>query len=243
MPKKQPKLGRRHAPDDRDYQLKRRRLTTAPEPSRPYTYHRVGKQLYQGMTGTCVPHAGCHIVNGSPVRRANPNPFDMYRIIVAIDEWSDNDFEASQPDSGLQFGTSVRAGVKAFINAGYINGEYQFTYNVQDAAQWVWKFSPVWMGTIWTASMFEYVNGKFAVVDLSSGIVGGHSYVWDGVNMAYEYRVPGIGTNSFAIRKGKGRFHNTWEGQEFFWLTFDQIEPLISRENDGEVCLLTELAA
>jgi len=44
--------------------------------------------------------------------KSGPTPWDIYRGAVAVDEWSDNDDEASLPDGdpGMDSGTSVRAG-------------------------------------------------------------------------------------------------------------------------------------
>src|SRR5690349_13432585 len=129
-------MGRLPAPDERDCSFplqamlgkKPRRRT------RPWDRPRV---LDQGGSGTCVGHAWRLWLEMAP--HLHPadyglGAFDIYRAAVLLDEFRQNDREAriEDPDQ-LQHGTSVRAGAKAMLAAGYI-GEYRWAYDAATVA-------------------------------------------------------------------------------------------------------------
>ena len=153
-----PGFGRRFAPDDRDRNFLMRRMLgdarTLDLPSRKtWGIHRTA--LDQGNTGTCVGHAWRNFLRCAPIRteRGGPSPFDIYRSAVLKDTWRGNDDEARLPDrdSGLDFGTSVRAGAEAVTDFGRLKS-YVWAFELQPVIEWVLTEGPVVLGTNWYSS-------------------------------------------------------------------------------------------
>src|SRR4051812_47514495 len=127
--------GRRYAPDPRDHAYPMRSLLRAQAlPASRYWGTDSRLPLDQGDTGTCTAHGWAGFLMAAPLETKNaPSPFDMYRGFVAIDEWTDNDHEATDPDnSHLQAGSSVRAGAKWLQAQGRLQS-YVWTYNADEA--------------------------------------------------------------------------------------------------------------
>ena len=111
-----PNLGRRVSIDDRDRNfLIRRKLAPpgTPMPTRK-TWAINAASLDQGNTSACIGHAWRNFLRCAPMKteKSGPSAWDIYRGAVAVDEWDENDDEASLPDGdpGMDSGTSVRAG-------------------------------------------------------------------------------------------------------------------------------------
>lgn len=220
-------FGRRAAPDVNDKKYPMRMLlrpTTIPK-SR---YYPSGVQLplNQGNTGTCVAHAWTGFMSAAPLMvKPLPSPFALYKKIVLLDEWDDNDHEATAPIDQLQFGTSVRAGVKHLQTAGHIKS-YLWALNADDAALWLLtgKGSIV-LGTNWYWDMGDTDGVK--PVSLTGGLAGGHAFLCLGYSRV---------TKQF-------RCVNSW-GREYghvgrFWIRHADMERLIARES-GEACAAVE---
>jgi hypothetical protein len=134
-----PGFGRRFAADPRDRNYLMRRMLpdarTLALPTRK-TWGINKTALDQGNTGTCVGHAWRNFLRCAPIRtvRRDPSPFDIYRSAVLKDPWADNDDEANLPDgdSGLDVGTSVRAGAEAVTGFGLLKS-YVWAFELQPA--------------------------------------------------------------------------------------------------------------
>jgi hypothetical protein len=109
------------------------------------------------------------------------NPFDLYREIVLLDEWDENDYEAQGTEDNMQFGSSVRAGMKALQARGLIS-QYRWAWDAATVARWVWMSGPVVIGVSWFNSMF-YPDLKTQMIEATGGVAGGHCVILDGVNM------------------------------------------------------------
>lgn len=154
----------------------------------------------QGETGTCGGHAGEDFLLTDPVvqkkRDAAPTRWDIYRAAVLLDEFSENDHEATLPDgdSGLEYGTSTLAIAKALKNYGFISG-YDWGWDVDTISRFVrmqtskaypldigTRGGPVILGTAWHQSMFDPDSEGYIKITPGSPIVGGHLYLVDGAN-------------------------------------------------------------
>ena len=222
-----PKFGRLLAVDERDRQYPAQAALPAEEPERTYKYWPHRTKLDQGQTGTCVAHGCTHLVENSPICPPGTiNPFELYREIVLLDEWSDNDGEASAADSDMQFGTSVRAGMKALQARGLIS-EYRWAWDADTAARWIWTSGPVVIGVTWFNGLF-YPDPRTRIVEATGGIAGGHCVILDGVNM----------TNRMV------RFLNSWGpsyGQNgAARMTFETLDKLLADE--GEAAMAIEVS-
>jgi hypothetical protein len=230
-------LGRIAKPDPRDRQFLMARRLVAPSKRTVRKWRRGGKifPLNQGQTGTCVSYSWSHYFLTSPVRNKLPMaPFDFYRKLILVDEWSENDSEANAPDNDLQFGSSVRAGAKAAKDLGLLS-EYSWAFDGRTARQWVLDHSPVVVGTDWLWNMFSVDANGF--IDVSGGIAGGHAYLWYGTDLR-ELRPDG--------KRGVDYYLNSWgqwgiSGKGIFKMKIEDTDMLISSQ--GEACTATELKA
>ena len=172
-----PGFGRRYAPDDRDRNfLMRRMLADARSVTLPprKTWSISSTALNQGNTGTCVGHAWRNFLRCAPIRteRGGPSPFDVYRSAVLKDPWRDNDDEAQLPDgdSGMDSGTTIRAGAEAVTGFGRLKS-YVWAFALQPAVEWVLTTGPVVLGTNWYSS-FSQPDAE-GVVRITASAAGG----------------------------------------------------------------------
>lgn len=178
------RFGRRDQFEDpRDYPL-RAALGVAPAVLPRYNYWNYNYvPLDQGQTGTCVAHGGKNFLLADPIvqvtRDGPPAPYAMYREIVLLDEWSDNDWEANAPDEQLQSGTSSRALCTWLRNNGYI-AEYRRARNIDDMAEWVALHGPLLMGVPWYEGMLNVDSRGYIV--RNGAPLGGHFVIIVGVN-------------------------------------------------------------
>lgn len=222
-----PSLGRIYTPDPRDEKyLMARTLVGVPTVTKK-TWTLRTPRLDQGATGTCVAHGWTNFLRAAPLqtRKGIDKPYDLYRKIVAIDEYPANDSEASAPDSGLQYGTSVRAGAKVLTTEGRL-AQYLWAFNLQDALHWVLSNGPVVLGTNWYTGMFSPDSKGFVRIGPGDKLEGGHCFIWRGADR----------------KKGVARFQNSWGtgwglGGEFL-MDFSTLERLILE--NGEACTATE---
>jgi hypothetical protein len=130
--------------------------------------------LDQGATGTCVGHGARHWLQTAPVvdkPAVGPDAYDLYRQAVLVDEFPENDGEATKPNAQLQYGTSVRAVMKVLQARGYLK-EYVRAYSAAEVGLAVKSLTPVLIGTNWTRGMFlPTVEG---VVRYEGPVIGGH---------------------------------------------------------------------
>ena len=237
-------LGRRPAPDERDRRFGANLVLDPlldqffprglPEGTRHY---RQGPVLDQGSTGTCVGHAWCGWAYGAPLMTKPAqidSPFNLYRQMVAIDEWADNDHEATAPDSGLQSGTSVRAGVRVLQRQGRVKS-YVWMTKVEQVRAWhLAGLGGVVLGTDWTHTMF-YPDGD-GVIRYQNRVVGGHAYKTTGWTDTLKVRFSTLRTLRAArILNSWGR---GWGQNGRAWLPEDDLQRLIDAQ--GECCAATE---
>lgn len=193
-----------------------------------------GAILDQGETGTCVAHGWTSKIHAAPLmQKMNLTPFDFYRRIVTIDEWTDNDFEANASDNLLQSGTSVRAGAKMLVQLGYAK-QYLWAESAEDVRAWILAgFGGVVFGTWWKSNMMQTDTEGF--VGYTGNNVGGHAYYGNGWND----RVPHNGQKVPAVRCQQS-WGGAWGQRGRFWMTMEDLD-LAIREG-GEACALTEQA-
>jgi hypothetical protein len=218
-----PGLGRRPAPDSRDTAFPLR--AAVPKGLVGYKYWwDSGAWLNQGSTGTCVGHGWAHFVEDSPLTPwGTIDPFAIYKEACKLDEWSDND------DGDVDWGTSVRAGVKALVNRGLV-GRYLWAFDVQTMIDAVLSQGPIVVGTDWYNSMFvpRWVAGrKTLVIDEASGVAGGHCYVVNGVSTPAEV---------FRVKNSWGR---DWGAEGRASISFRDMGKLL--DSGGEACMAVQL--
>lgn len=221
-------FGRRPAPDSRDSRYPMRRLLGMQDLSKyaSHRYYPTGPHLPldQGQTGTCVAQAWTGFLYAAlKMDKTAPSPFDTYREIVKVDEFDDNDVEATAADADLQAGTSVRAGAKVLQAQGRL-ASYVWATNADEAGVWLLKGNgTLVLGTNWYQGMSRLANG-LATAD--GNILGGHAYLCVGYNRY---------TRLF-------RCLNSW-GADFgdrgrFWIGYDDMNRLLAE--DGECCAAVE---
>ena len=227
-----PGFGRRFAPDDRDRNfLMRRMLTDARSLTLPprKTWSISSTALNQGNTGTCVGHAWRNFLRCAPIRteRGGPSAFDVYRSAVLKDPWKDNDNEGQLPDgdSGMDSGTTVRAGAEAITSFGRLKS-YVWAFALQPAVEWVLTMGPVVLGTNWYSSLSQPDAEGVVRITANAGVVGGHAYLWRGVDTR---RALALCSNSWG---------DNWGRSGDFKLPFRDLERLI--HEDGEACSAVE---
>lgn len=178
------------------------------------------KPLNQLATGTCVAHGLKGWMLATPIVQTSPTtapmPYLMYRDIVLLDEWAENDQEAHGPDDGLQFGTSVRAAFKWAQMHGYV-AEYRWASNIEDVALWIATKGPVVAGTLWYEGMMD-VDAQ-GYIHPTGGILGGHCYVIFGVNFdRRDFTILNSWPDFGIANTGRAR------------ITFDDLDRLLFRE-------------
>lgn len=216
---------------DQDEQFLIRRALQAPGTTLPSrkSWRIASKALDQGVTGTCVGHAWRNFLRSQPVQteKAGPSAYDIYRTAVTSDEWTDNDDEANLPDADkrLDHGTSVRAGAKAVMELGRLKS-YLWAFALQPAIEWVLSEGPVVLGTNWWSSFQSPDDEGIVQIKASASIVGGHAYLWRGVDTR---RGLALCSNSWG---------DSWGKSGDFYLPLRDLERLIA--DDGEVCTAVE---
>lgn len=145
------------------------------------TWQFMGDVLDQGNTGTCTAHAAAHFIHSSPFgHRGYLDPFDLYREIVRVDEYPDNDHEADGDVSKMQTGSSGTGAAKALHKRGLIS-EYLWAKGLDEIVAWVLLRGPVMIGTNWYAGLGSPTPEGFA--NISGALRGGHEWLIRGVNL------------------------------------------------------------
>jgi hypothetical protein len=233
-------MGFRHSVDPNDALFPMRlrlgafQMDYFPQGLPPGTRHyRTGVTLNQGSTGTCTAHCATHRAHGAPIMQPLPvsettqqllTPYDLYRLIVSIDEYSDNDTEVNLPDKDLQMGSSVRAAAKALQKLGLLRN-YLHAGNIEEIRAWhLAGFGGLMLGTSWFSDMMETDHEGF--VNVSGALDGGHAYASHGWNDRVKHK----GRYVRALR-----CQNSWGtsfGENgFFWIEEDDLGKLFP---DGE---------
>jgi Papain family cysteine protease len=221
-------FGRRYSPDPRDRgYLMRRRLMAAGQPLPSKKVWRIASTaLNQGVTGTCVGHAWFNFLRCAPLQTAKkvPTPFEVYRKAVTLDEWQQNDDEASLPDAdqGLDFGTSVRAGAEAVTSFGHLKS-YLWAFTLQPALEFVLTQGPVVLGINWYTSFNQPDREGIIRISSNARPAGGHAILWRGAD----------------TKRGLALLSNSW-GDDWgksgeCYVPLRDLDRLISLEQ-GEAC-------
>lgn len=236
--------GRRYSPDERDANFPMRLMLDPlreqffPRGLPPGTRHyRQGAVLNQGATGTCVGHGWAGWSYGAPLMTkpsAIPTPFELYRRMVQIDEWRDNDHEATAPDSQLQFGTSVRAGVKVLQELGCVKS-YLWTQDVEDVRAWhLAGLGGVVLGVNWSEGMEQ--TDADGVIHYTGRNLGGHCVKTTGWSDTLKVRSGTLRTRR-AVRI-LNSWTRSWGQNGRAWVLDDDLDRLLKAQ--GECCAAVE---
>lgn len=230
--RKRIRLGRRHAPDERDKQYPAKRPRKPRGLLTAATYRNWYDLIWrgdQGNTSECVAYSALHRIENAPVtyKEAGPilKPHDVYEAAQEIDEWPGSNYE----------GTSVRAGAKVMQSKGLIK-EYQWAQDFATFTDLVHYSGPMLVGTMWYWSMFTPVwskdaSGKYRwmlEIDESEGEAGGHAWLVNGVSRT---------SRTFRMLNSWG---SSWGSSGHAWLSFETMERLVFGEY-GEACLYVEV--
>lgn len=237
-------FGRRYAPDarDRDFPM---RLMLDPLRDKYFPHglpegqhhYQPGKVLDQKATGCCTAFGTTLRVTSAPIMQPLPQhitPYDLYRKIVLLDEWPENDGEATAPDADLQSGSSVRAALKAVQALGCFPN-YLWAESTDDVRAWhLAGFGGVVMGISWKANMMNTDSDGF--INYTGSTEGGHCIA----SIGWSDRKPHKGKITPAIR-----IQNSWGtswgdgGSGRAWLSVSDLAKALS--DDGEAGAPTEV--
>lgn len=227
-------LGRRFAPDHRDENYPMRALLPKTVDALPLskTWDFRGAILDQGATGACTAFAAAHFIRSAPMRhKTDIRPFDLYREGVLLDEFPDNDVEATRPDEQMQFGSSGRAMVKALEARGLIK-EYRWGWSVDEISAWILTRGPVLVGTNWYEGMFNPTSEGFVKIAANDTVAGGHEYL---VRAANRSKAIALVVNSWSARWNSNA--NPPPGLRcppgHFLIDFETLHRLIREGGDG----------
>jgi len=236
-----PKFGRIYTPDEND---KHYPLRLVLDPLRAVAFphdvppgrrsYRSGPILDQGNTGTCVAHGWSAKIAGGPIMQPMPmTPYDFYRLLVKLDEYRENDFEAVAPDALLQYGSSVRGGAKAAQKIGALKS-YLWAESVSDVRGWhlVGKGGFV-IGVDWKTGMMETDSEGF--ISYTGNVEGGHcvaTVAWDDFRQHRGHTVRAVQIQqSWGLPWGD-------KGKGFAWIEEGDLAKMIT--DNGEFCAATE---
>lgn len=228
------RIGRKKAADprDRDYRAIDHIRGIAPTATTAGTsrYHKRGPQLDQGPSSRCVVFAMGQLIQTGPIMQ------NLLRTItpemrskvggaddaVALDQllwWAykyaqDNDeWSGAEPD---YYGTSGRAGAKAFQSLGYFTN-YFWLNTVDEIANYILTAGPVPVGTDWFTGMDT--RDPQGYIHPTGNWRGGHEYLLDGVSVV----------------KRRFRMRQSWGDSAYHaaWLSFEDMAYLLSQGGDA----------
>ncbi len=213
-------------PKAKQYPFRARRAVEPPRWKYHYCRWRPNQQ-----GGTCVGHAVTQArVSGPVTSRLDVNmPYEAYDWCILHDYWTDNDSDPSR-----EFGTSVDAGMNYGIHKGWWS-RFEWITDINGLVVAL-QSQMVVNGTIWTDAMWDTDSKGFLHPD--GDVIGGHAWATYGYNLDAEYRVAGLGTDSYTTRHGITASAQSWglgwgkDGKGTFLLTFDDHESLF--QADGE---------
>lgn len=228
-------LGRRPAIDPRNAAHPMARHLVAPSaaiaitlPTKK-TWAFDGSVLDQRSSGTCTGHAGAHFIHCAPLRHKGfLNPFTLYREAVLLDEYGDNDGDATITDDMALDGGSSGTGVAKALDRRGLLTEYVWGSTLAEIVRWVQSRGPVMLGSNWYSSMFNPTLEGFVKIAPNATIDGGHEFVLRGVDTSR-----GIGNliNSWSPRWNSGPGKKCRPGH--FLASFETLERLMHEDGDG----------
>jgi hypothetical protein len=213
IPFDDPRLGRhiRHDPRSRNFALPR----GAP-PTKDVKHRNWGRKLEQ-YVGSCTGHTGAHFLNHMP-HRASVRPrktmttedaMRFYSRATHLDPWPH-----VYPPTDL--GSSGLAVCEAIVEEGLAT-RYEWAFGFDHGLSQI-SAAPLMQGSWWTYDMyFPDPDGR---VHPTGRRVGGHEYLWAGVD----------------VRRQRSWFLNSW-GAEWgvggrFYLTWDDHADLLAQDGD-----------
>lgn len=221
-------------PRDQNFPMKLRARVSRRE-TRRWAYF--DTPLDQGSTGTCVGHAGKHLLAAGPVIKSDigdrPSAIEIYLEACKHDSWPENDH------GDLQFGTSMNALGHALRGMGFIN-RWEHAYAVDEIADFLAGVDqygkhvggPVCLGLPWYTGMFETDAEGF--IHVTGSPAGGHAicaFLWN--ESKAEIWGPNSWGNSF------GKWHEK-RGQDGYWrMSADTLHELLKR--GGEAVMMKEI--
>lgn len=217
-------LGRLIAPDKRDYDYPLHiALALLPPRVGDVTMTRFwepGPVLEQGSTNHCVGFAWWTFIQGAPLKtKGSPDGHEIYYRATELDEW---------PETNNENGTSVRAGVKALQSFGLIK-QYLWAYDVQTISQYVLTQGPVIIGSLWYQSMLSPQASDGYLLHPQGALAGGHAYKLVGVDA--QQRV-------FKVQNSWGEW---WGNKGFAYITFDELQRLLSENGEAVAAIEQEV--
>jgi hypothetical protein len=168
-------LGHVHTHDDGDfgYPMSPHVGEIDGDPLSQTQVYALGPILNQHKTQSCVGHGWTLFLTSAPrLTKAGPDPYQIYHEAQQLD-----DTPGEEP---VYYGTSVRAGAKAMLQEGWINGDYVWAEDVRVLWKFILTRGPVVLGSDWYTGMNQADNNGF--VNVSGDRVGGHCYLCYGVS-------------------------------------------------------------
>lgn len=213
-----PGFGRLIAPDKRDKRFAMRALLAVEPPGPPKVWSLYRKYQLQQEGGTCVGHGWAHFLAASPHLHpvAHPIAYEIYARAQQADEWAD-----TPPAEG----TSVRAGAKACVDMGLIEGSYVWAWTEKEVRRWTGR-SPVVIGVSWLTGMMQ-VDGK-GYIHAIGGEEGGHCVCLLGYS---------VSRDAYRIAQS---WNPDWGENGRAWISSADVKLLIENLG-GEACAAEEL--
>jgi hypothetical protein len=178
-----PRLDRVVEFDERSRAYPVRAVISSTKP-RSYTWKPGDVVLDQGREGACV---GFSIAQELAARPApvsgvtSQHALSIYHRAQQIDEWPGEAYD----------GTSVLAGMKAAVEAGYFEG-YRWAFGEEDLALAVGYNGPAVIGVPWYTGMFEPDENGY--VRPEGQLAGGHAILVYGID----------------VKNGRYKLRNSW---------------------------------
>lgn len=237
-------LGRRFAPDDRDFEYPIR--TAFPDVvDRPYRYWwDNGWWGDQGQTPRCVAFSGVKYLEDGPVTYdgRRPDPGALYGVLQRNDEWPGEGYEGTSVRAVGRVLSSVELCAEAGIEAGRpLIQSYRWAFDEVEAAIALLTVGPLILGTNWYWSMNDTDDSGFVHIGPESDIAGGHAYLATGVRIVLAEKGnlndPATWNYQSSAVRCCNSWGRAWGDQGRFWLTLSTLARLIHEEGEALIAI------